>query len=533
MRTEITIFYKMKKLILNLALLFTAATATAQTQLPNAGFESWTSGLPNGYYDNTKGSFTASLGPATASKSTDAHSGSASVLIETKDYPLAKVNGNLTTGYVNAPSTSKNEGYIGTHLHNDQSKDRRVPFTDRPDSLVGWFKYTPANNNQEKAKVRVVLHTGHFYDPGAPVNNNHSDLSANEIGSATFISDNQTYSTWVRFSVPFTYLSSVNPDYILFTATSSNNQLTNTAGSKLWLDDIQLIYNTCDAPTSLSATDNNNGSISASWTAPAAAPSNGYLVAVAPQGTTPAAGDYVTVNNTTYTTSSYNGSPLVTGTTYVVHVKSDCGSLESAEATANVTFTYAPPAGCDAPTGLTLTETTTGNKINAVWTAPATAPSNGYLYAVLPQGTTAVASDFVASATTSVSNIAATTNAGAAPLAAGSAYTVTVKSDCGNDGASSIITKDITLQNGVGVNIINGAVFSVYSSSQEVIVDFSDVTIENGVISIIDLSGKRVATANLTSKAVNTIALPSNITTGVYVYQIEGKNVTKTGKLVF
>src|SRR5690606_11594100 len=136
--------------------------------------------------------------------------------------------------------------------------------------------------------------------------------------------------------------------------------------------------------------------------------------------------------------SSYNGSPLVTGTTYVVHVKSDCGSIESTEATVNVTFTYAPPAGCDAPAGLTLTETATGNKINAVWTAPAAAPSGGYLYAVLPQGTTAAASDFVASATTSVSNIAATTNASATPLAAGSAYTVTVKSDCGNDGTSSI-----------------------------------------------------------------------------------------------
>lgn len=525
----------MKKLILNLALLFAAATATAQTQLPNSGFESWTSGLPNSYYDNTKGNSTAQLGPQTASQSTDAHSGSYSVLVETKDYLFGTVvvNGSLTSAYVNAPDTDKAKGYIGTQEHGG-SGVRRITFTDRPDSLVGWFKYTPANNApNEKGKIRVVLHKGHYFDPETPVSGNHADLSANKIATATFITANQTYSGWTRFSVPFDYVSTDAVEYIMFTATSSNDQMTNKKGSKFWIDDLELIYNTCDAPTSLSATDNNNGSISASWTAPAAAPSNGYLVAVAPQGTTPASGDYVTVNNTTYTTSSYNGSPLVTGTTYVVHVKSDCGSLESTEATANVTFTYAPPAGCDAPTGLTLTETATGNKINAVWTAPATAPSNGYLYAVLPQGTTAVSSDFVASATTSVSNIAATTNAGATPLAPGSAYTVTVKSDCGNDGTSSVITKDITLQNGVGVNIINGAVFSVYSSSQEVIVDFSDVTIENGIISIIDLSGKRVATANLASKTVNTITLPSNITTGVYVYQIEGKNVTKTGKLVF
>ena len=233
----------MKKIILSFAILVAITTkVNAQQQLPNNGFESWTDALPTNYYDNKKGNSTAQLGPSTASKSTDAHSGSFSVLVETKDFVLAKVNGNLTSGYVNAPSTNKAEGYIGTNEHGNSNNVRRIDFTSRPDSLVGWFKYTPANDADEKGKVNVVLHKGHFYDPETPVNGNHDNLSANRIGTATFITENQTYSSWTRFSVPFTYVSSDNPEYILFTVTSSNNQMTNKAGSKLWIDDIELIY---------------------------------------------------------------------------------------------------------------------------------------------------------------------------------------------------------------------------------------------------------------------------------------------------
>lgn len=240
----------MKKIILSVAILIAITTkVNAQQQLPNNGFESWTDALPTNYYDNKKGNSTAQLGPATASKSTDAHSGSFSVLIETKDFVLAKINGNLTSGYVNAPSTNKADGYIGTHEHGNSNNVRRIDFTDRPDSLVGWFKYTPANDADEKGKVTVVLHKGHFHDPETPVNGNHDDLSANRIGTATFITENQTYSSWTRFSVPFNYVSSDNPEYILFTTTSSNNQMTNKAGSKLWLDDIELIYNEVSVKT--------------------------------------------------------------------------------------------------------------------------------------------------------------------------------------------------------------------------------------------------------------------------------------------
>ncbi len=531
----------MKKIILNLALFLTATTLTAQSQpFPNGGFENWTGSgntlLPVDFHSNKDGGGSASLGAQTAFQETsNPHSGSYCVRVETVNYlgGLVKVNGSLTTGYVNAPSTTKSEGYVGTTKYQGGAGDiRRIAFTSRPDSLVGYFKYTKGGTN-EKAKIRVILHKDHYYDPETPATSNYTDPSANKVADALFISLSQDYAGWTRFSVPFNYVSTDSPQYVLVTATSSADQETNVAGSEVWFDDLEFIYNpaSCDAPTALTATDNNDGSVSASWTAPAAAPSNGYLVAFAPQGTTPAAGDYTTASGASYTTTTYNGSPLVTGTTYVVYVKSDCGTLKSTEVTKSVIFNYATPTGCAAPTALTLTET--AGKINASWTAPATAPTDGYIYAVTPQGVSAISTDFVSNASTSVSNIVTTTGTSPVALIAGNAYTVTVKSDCGVDGISSIVSKDITLASDVSVNTINGTAFQVYMNGQEVVVDLSDVEITNGIISILDLSGRKVATAKLSTKSVNSIMLPSRLTTGIYMYQIEGNGIIKTGKLAF
>ena len=430
----------MKKIILNLALFLTATTLTAQSQpFPNGGFENWNGSgatlLPDEFHSNKDGNTTAALGPQTAfQEGNNPHTGLYCVRIKTGKAPIIGtiVNGNLTTGYVNAPSMDKAEGYIGTTKHGSTSNVRRVDFTSRPDSLVGYFKYTPSGDPSEKAKVRIVLHKGHYYDPETPVNSNHPDSSINKVGEAIYVSENQTYATWTRFSVPVTYTSSDNPEYLLVNITSSENQETSTNGSELWIDDFEFIYN--------------------------------------PVSTT-----------------------------------------------------------CDAPTALVLAEA--NGKINASWTAPATAPSNGYLYAVKAQGTAPVAGDFVANATTSVSNITTTTGASPAALEAGQSYTVTVKAECGTE-ESTVIEKNITLLT-LGVNTINGADFQVYMKGQQVIVDFSDVEITNGVISIIDLSGRKIATADLNNKSVNTISLPSHLNTGIYMYQIEGSGIIKTGKLAF
>jgi hypothetical protein len=58
------------------------------------------------------------------------HSGSYSMRLENKTVPIIGifVNGNATTGVVNAPSTNKADGYLGTTNFSNASDVRRISF---------------------------------------------------------------------------------------------------------------------------------------------------------------------------------------------------------------------------------------------------------------------------------------------------------------------------------------------------------------------------------------------------------------------
>ena len=111
-----------------------------------------------------------------------------------------------------------------------------MPFTARPDSLVGWYRYTQGGA-AERGKVVAYLHVGNYYDPETATAY-HPDSSANKIASALFLTPVANVATWTRFSIPFTYVDGRTPAYIMINITSSNDQLTNVAGSKLWVDDL-------------------------------------------------------------------------------------------------------------------------------------------------------------------------------------------------------------------------------------------------------------------------------------------------------
>lgn len=251
----------MKKIYTSVFIL-SSLVFNAQNQLNNGGFENWDNAgtsteEPMDFNSNKTGSNTAQLGPQTCYRdATVVHGGSYSCRVETKYYVISVVNGNVTTGVVNAPSSNKSEGYIGTVNYSNSSDVRRVAFTARPDSIVGYYQYSQAtsgtNASQEQGKVIAWLHSGDFNDPKAPVNSNHPDLSANEIGTALFVTPQSNVGVWTRFSVPFTYQNNNTPAYIMLNITSSNNQLTTApgaigTGSKLWVDDISFIYNTPSA----------------------------------------------------------------------------------------------------------------------------------------------------------------------------------------------------------------------------------------------------------------------------------------------
>ena len=246
----------MKKIYSFILLILTGFGANAQTTITNGGFELWGNTVPAGdtyteptnWYSNQSGSSIASLGAETCFKdATVVHSGTYSVRVQTISGPLSTIiNGNVTTGVVDAPTINKTDGYIGTVNYSSSTDDRRMAFTGRPDSIVGWYQYTQSTSSggsSETGKVHAILHIGDYYDPGTPTTY-HPDPTANKIADALFLTPASNVSTWTRFSVPFTYVSTSSPAYIMINVTSSANQATTVVGSTLWLDDLEVIYAT-------------------------------------------------------------------------------------------------------------------------------------------------------------------------------------------------------------------------------------------------------------------------------------------------
>ncbi len=310
------------------AALVLGLSATAQTTITNGGFELWGNTVPAGdtheeptnWYSNQSGSSTAALGGQTCFKdATVVHSGSYSVRMETISGPFSTViNGSVTTGVVDAPTITKTDGYIGTVNYSTSSDDRRMSFTGRPDSLVGWYQYTSGGTG-EQAKIRVILHTGDYYDPETPTTY-HPDPTANKIADGLFLSTPSTsVSVWTRFSIPFTYVSAASPAYIMINATPSANQGTTIVGSKLWLDDLEVVYVTaavCDTVMGLAASTITASSATISWTAVSGAA--GYIYAVDNSPTPPVSGTFTTATSVPVT-------GLTSSTLYYAHVRDTCG----------------------------------------------------------------------------------------------------------------------------------------------------------------------------------------------------------------
>jgi len=336
------------KILATLLLSVAGSVAIAQTTITNGGFENWGNTVPAGdthteptnWYSNQSGSSTASLGGQTCFKdATLFHTGMYSVRVETISGPFSTtINGNVTTGVVNAPTLSKADGYIGTTNYSTPSDTRRMNFTGRPDSLVGWYRYTPGGAG-EQGKVRAILHTADYSDPETP-STYHTNPTANKVGDVTFFTPTTTVSTWTRFSVPFTYTGTGFPAYIMINVTSSANQTTTINGSKLWLDDIEAVYasasTTCGVPTGLAASAITTTGATVSWTEPAGSIGSEYVIATTP-GIPTGAG-----TGTTTLTHSFTG--LTSGTTYYVSVRDSCSATDLSS-WVTIPFTTLSPAG--------------------------------------------------------------------------------------------------------------------------------------------------------------------------------------------
>lgn len=223
--------------------------------LPNGGFEgAWTNNEPQGwhsfasatgeYVDFVKGNtykFVASNQVRPGSK------GVQSALISSNVLLGVKANGNCTNGQINAGSMTADDPVGNFNFSDPTNEGFNTPFNGRPDSIVFWAKYQPADKNPanevNKARMSTIITTNARYqDP------EDKDYSAVKVAQATINYAATADMGWQRVSVPFNYFdNAAEPAYILTTFTSNQEPgggtSTKNAVDSVYIDDVELIYN--------------------------------------------------------------------------------------------------------------------------------------------------------------------------------------------------------------------------------------------------------------------------------------------------
>jgi len=205
-------------------------------QLENPGFENWENAgtvkdepVDWSTIKTSDDPGISSVAPVTFSRCDTAHSGNYSLrLYNVKVFGLV-ATGAITNGRFHA------EFNLDSSYSFTQPDDPRwyTPFTWRPDSLVGWFKFYPSED--DRAQFKVILHVDECKLP-------ENGTMPNWIGMAVYVTEpGITYDNWTRFSVPFDYYNDNIPEYEL-TVLNSGDSTTAAEGSLLLADDLELVY---------------------------------------------------------------------------------------------------------------------------------------------------------------------------------------------------------------------------------------------------------------------------------------------------
>lgn len=199
-----------------LAALFLSGTAFAQTQISNADFENWTgdAGAKDRPVDweqlnHTLPSPLDAFVPQTCFKTQPGYNSSTCLRLLTVSTFQGPANGIATTGTID---------------YNNQIVTGGVPFTDRPDSLTGYYKCSPASGDNGTVEITLM------------------DNAGDTIGRALFATPGTAVSAWTYFSVPVVYAVSSAPDKAVALVSSSNGY-TAVVGSEITVDQLHLVYN--------------------------------------------------------------------------------------------------------------------------------------------------------------------------------------------------------------------------------------------------------------------------------------------------
>lgn len=182
-------------------------TVTAQTTIPNGNFEAW-SGNNATSWNNLNGVAPGSCTKATAGA--DIHGGTAAIILKTLTVFTNTAPGTASTGTINLLQQTITGG---------------TAFTGRPDSLTGWYKYTPVGN--DAGNIVAILLT--------------ADPARDTVGLATFFPTG-TVGTYTYFKSAFEYRLPDAPAQAVFVLASSG-ATGGQVNTMMYIDDLGVVYN--------------------------------------------------------------------------------------------------------------------------------------------------------------------------------------------------------------------------------------------------------------------------------------------------
>ena len=208
-------------LILILSSLPDGLKGQSATPIPNGGFETWVphSGYEDPQYWDTPNQETAvfPFNIVSVTKSTDAHGGSYSVKLETKQIPIVSVEfpGFITNGKLTV------DVWAGTYeLSGGQ------PINDQPTHLKGFFKYLPKGGDSCVIGIGLTKYSAGVRDSVA-------------FG---YFSTKDTVADWTPFYAWIDYDTVVTPDTMNIIGLSTAQEDAMTVGTVLYIDDLELDY---------------------------------------------------------------------------------------------------------------------------------------------------------------------------------------------------------------------------------------------------------------------------------------------------
>jgi hypothetical protein len=223
--------------------LISTATLFSQ-QIDNASMEEWDNlGASTEEPTNWNSFMTASgglafFGSQQVEQSSDVPSSSSgmySVRVYSTSILGIVANGNLTLGQINmgssTPSSTDNYNFTNT-----ADSDFSQILTTMPDSIVFWVQFN-ASNNADSARIHAIIHDE--YDFRDPI-----DAASAPYTVATAGLNYGTTNGWERKSLPFDYVGpSTTAKFILITFTTNKIPGGGSAGDEVFIDDVELIYN--------------------------------------------------------------------------------------------------------------------------------------------------------------------------------------------------------------------------------------------------------------------------------------------------